>query len=98
MSGAPLRARSTDIIRILYRITGKDVPIIGVGGIASGQDAYDKLRAGASLVQLYTSFIYEGPAVARKVKAELLELLRREGLGMSGSDRGRGVIVFVPGL
>ncbi|MFZ5594976.1 MAG: quinone-dependent dihydroorotate dehydrogenase [Pseudomonadota bacterium] len=88
LSGAPLRVRSTDIIRILYRITGKDVPIIGVGGIANGQDAYDKLRAGASLVQLYTSFIYEGPAVARKVKAELLELLRREGVRNVGEVIG----------
>lgn len=79
LSGAPLRARSTEVIRTLYRIVGKQVPIIGVGGIGNGQDAYDKLRAGASLVQVYTAFIYQGPGIARDIKVQLLQLLRRDG-------------------
>ncbi|MEQ6341837.1 MAG: quinone-dependent dihydroorotate dehydrogenase [Gammaproteobacteria bacterium] len=91
LSGTPLRVRSTEVIRTLYRITGKQVPIIGVGGIASGQDAYEKIRAGASLVQIYTAFIYEGPAIARRIKAELIELLRRDGIDHISSAIGRDV-------
>lgn len=79
LSGEPLRERSSQVIRTLYRIVGENVPIIGVGGISHGQDAYEKIRAGASLVQLYTAFIYQGPAIARTIKAELLELLQRDG-------------------
>ncbi len=79
LSGMPLRDRSTQVIRTLYRVVGKHVPIIGVGGISNGQDAYEKLRAGASLVQVYTAFIYHGPAIARSIKTQLLELLRRDG-------------------
>jgi dihydroorotate dehydrogenase len=66
-SGRPLTARSTEIIRTLSRLTAGRVPIIGVGGIFNAQDARDKLEAGASLLQLYTGFVYEGPLVARKI-------------------------------
>jgi dihydroorotate dehydrogenase len=66
-SGRPLTARSTEIIRIVHRMTGGRVPIIGVGGIFNATDAREKLDAGASLLQLYTGFVYEGPLVARRI-------------------------------
>ena len=90
LSGVPLRARSTQVIRTLYRVVGKHVPIIGVGGISNGQDAYEKLRAGASLVQVYTAFIYQGPAIARSIKTQLLELLRRDGFESVSEAVGAG--------
>lgn len=52
------------------------LPIIGVGGVSSGKDAYDKIRAGASLIQLYTALVYEGPVVVQRIKKELADLLR----------------------
>lgn len=79
LSGKPLRDRSTDIIRSIYRQTGGKMPIIGSGGIFTSQDAYDKIRAGASLVEIYTALIYEGPEVNRKIHAGLRQLLRRDG-------------------
>jgi dihydroorotate dehydrogenase len=79
LSGAPLRARATALVRALFRLGGGAVPIIGVGGVASGADAYEKIRAGASLVQAYTGFIYRGPTFARDVVGELRALLARDG-------------------
>lgn len=78
LSGAPLRDRSRQIISEFYKLTGGKVPIIGVGGISSGQDAYDKIKAGASLVQLYTSITFDGPPVVNRIKRELVELLERD--------------------
>ena len=72
LSGKPLTKRSTEVIRFLYENSGGAFPIIGVGGIHSAQDALDKLRAGASLVQLYTGFIYEGPALVRDINRAIL--------------------------
>jgi dihydroorotate dehydrogenase len=66
-SGRPLTKRSTEIIRSLHRLTGGRVPIIGVGGIFNADDAREKFEAGASLLQLYTGFVYEGPLVARRI-------------------------------
>jgi len=66
-SGRPLTARSTEIIRTVHRLTGGRVPIIGVGGIFNAADAREKFEAGASLLQVYTGFVYEGPLVARKI-------------------------------
>lgn len=88
LSGVPLRDRSTQVIRTLYRVVGTHIPIIGVGGVGSGQDAYEKLRAGASLIQVYTAFIYQGPAIARTIKTQLLELLRRDGFNSVGEAVG----------
>jgi dihydroorotate dehydrogenase len=79
LSGAPLRARSTAVVRALYRMAGPDLPIIGTGGIFTADDAYEKIRAGASLVQLYTGFVYEGPALPRMLCRGLAERLRRDG-------------------
>ena len=79
LSGRPLLAPSTEILAALYRLTGGQVPLIGVGGVDSGAAAYAKIRAGASLVQLYTALIYEGPGLVRRIKRELAALLRRDG-------------------
>jgi len=79
LSGAPLFAPSTALLAEMYRLTSGKLPIIGVGGIASGADAYRKIRAGASLVQLYTALIYEGPGLVPRIKRELAALLARDG-------------------
>ncbi|MBV9077886.1 MAG: quinone-dependent dihydroorotate dehydrogenase [Methylobacteriaceae bacterium] len=79
LSGAPLLAFSTGKLRDLYRLTGGRVPLVGCGGVASGADAYAKIRAGASLVQLYTALVYEGPGLVPRIKRELAALLRRDG-------------------
>lgn len=73
LSGKPLTVRSTEVIKYLSDKSNKAFPIIGVGGIHSPQDAKDKLEAGASLVQLYTGFIYEGPAIVRRICKELVK-------------------------
>jgi dihydroorotate dehydrogenase len=79
LSGAPLRSRSNEVIALIYRLTRGMMPIIGVGGVFSAEDAWDKICAGASLIQLYTGFIYEGPGVARQINEGLAEILTREG-------------------
>ena len=73
LSGKPLTKRSTEVIRFLSEKSGKAFPIIGVGGIHSAEDALEKLEAGASLIQLYTGFIYEGPELIRKINEKILE-------------------------
>ncbi|MBK0378355.1 quinone-dependent dihydroorotate dehydrogenase [Mucilaginibacter segetis] len=72
LSGRPLTNRSTEVIAYLHKISGGAFPIIGVGGIHSPADAIEKLQAGASLIQLYTGFIYEGPGLIRKINKEIL--------------------------
>ena len=79
LSGAPLFAPSTEILRQMRRRLGAAVTLIGVGGISSGAEAYAKIRAGASLVQLYTALVYEGPGLVNRVKRELAELLAYDG-------------------
>ena len=79
LSGKPLQKRSTMVIRKLFKEFGKDLTIIGVGGIFSGKDAYEKIKAGASAVQIYTALIYEGPALVKKIKHELATLLEKDG-------------------
>ncbi|XP_050548192.1 dihydroorotate dehydrogenase (quinone), mitochondrial-like, partial [Daktulosphaira vitifoliae] len=76
LSGRPLKDKSTKLISDFYKLTNGKIPIIGVGGIFNGQDAYEKVRAGASLLQIYTSFIYNGPPIITKIKKELETLLR----------------------
>src|SRR2546421_8134253 len=79
LSGAPLRSRSNEVISFIYNLTRGKLPIIGVGGVFSAEDAWEKICAGASLVQLYTGFIYEGPSVARRINEGLRRILAREG-------------------
>jgi dihydroorotate dehydrogenase len=80
LSGRPLRERSTEIIRHLYRQTEGRLPIIGVGGIFDAQDAWEKITAGATLVQVYTGMVYEGPGIARAITRGLVQLLEINGL------------------
>ena len=77
LSGPPLEARSTEVVRTLAEYT--DLPIVGVGGVDSAESAYAKIRAGASLVQLYTAFVYNGPSTAREINRGLVALVERDG-------------------
>lgn len=72
LSGAPVKDKSNWVIRVLRQHLGEDFPIIGVGGIMSAQDAIDKMNAGASLLQIYTGFIYEGPGIAKEINKEIV--------------------------
>jgi dihydroorotate dehydrogenase len=74
ISGKPLTKRSTEVIKYLHKKSNGSFPIIGVGGIHSPEDAIEKLRAGASLIQLYTGFIYEGPAIVKKINQEIIKM------------------------
>ena len=80
LSGRPLRARSTEVIRHLHRQTGGRLPLIGVGGIFSAAEAWEKITAGASLVQVYSGLVYEGPGLARTIVVGLRERVEREGM------------------
>ncbi|HEU4875945.1 MAG TPA: hypothetical protein VFT44_22720, partial [Pyrinomonadaceae bacterium] len=80
LSGKPIKTRSTKMIADLYQLTGGRIPLIGVGGIFTAEDAWEKITAGASLVQLYTGFIYQGPNIAREINEGLATILAREGL------------------
>ncbi|MEF8773547.1 MAG: quinone-dependent dihydroorotate dehydrogenase [Halobacteriales archaeon] len=77
LSGRPLESRATGAVRFVAERT--DVPVVGVGGVFTAEDAYRKIRAGASLVQLYTGLVYRGPSIARDINRGLLELLERDG-------------------
>ena len=79
LSGAPLRNRSSDVISFIYRATGGKLPIVGVGGVFTAEDAWEKIVAGASLIQLYTGFIYEGPGVAKRINEGLRRIVSKEG-------------------
>ena len=79
LSGRPLFGPSTAVLKALFRLTAGRMPLVGVGGVSSGADAYAKIRAGASLVQLYTALVYEGPGLAARITRELAGLLRRDG-------------------
>jgi dihydroorotate dehydrogenase len=79
LSGSPLFAPSTALLGEIYRLTQGKIPLVGVGGISSATDAYAKIRAGASLVQLYTALVFDGPALIGRIKRDLAELLRRDG-------------------
>ena len=79
LSGAPIRQMSTECIRKLYSLTDGNVPIVGVGGVGSGHDAYEKLKAGASLVEIYSMMVYEGPGVVSRIRSELADLMVQNG-------------------
>ena len=79
LSGKPLMTLATTCLSDMYRLTGGKLPLIGCGGVTSGADAYSKIRAGASLVQLYSALVFHGPALVSRVKCELAACLRRDG-------------------
>src|SRR4028118_658140 len=78
--GAPLRQRSTEVIRFIYQETQGKLPIIGVGGIFTAEDAWEKITAGASVIQVYTGWVYEGPWMVRRILEGLLHKLKERGL------------------
>ena len=90
LSGRPLFAPSTEVLRGMRQRLGKSVTLVGVGGIASGADAYAKIRAGASLVQLYTALVYQGPSLVARIKQELLACLDRDGYANVTAAMGSG--------
>ncbi len=90
LSGAPLFAPSTEMLKKAFRLAQGKLMLMGVGGIFSGQDAFTKILAGASLVQLYTGFAYQGPALIPRLKAELAMLLKRNGFADVASAVGAG--------
>ena len=79
LSGQPLFEFSTQVLEDMYRLTEGRIPLIGVGGVSTGQQAYAKIRAGASLIQLYSALAYHGPGLVQKIKRELLACLREDG-------------------
>jgi dihydroorotate dehydrogenase len=79
LSGAPLKQRATQVIATLYRLTSGSITIVGGGGIFTAEDAWEKISAGAGLVQIYTGFIYQGPGIARSINDGLQKILEREG-------------------
>lgn len=80
LSGKPLTRRSTELVRTAYRVLQGRLPVVGVGGIFTPQDAYDKLKAGASLVEIYSALIYRGPGLVRRLNSGLNDLLARDGV------------------
>ena len=80
LSGEPLQQISTNMIKKFYKQLNGKIPIIGVGGVNSGKSAYEKIIAGASLLQLYTGLVYKGPSIVKDIKKELIQILKAEGL------------------
>ncbi len=91
LSGRPLKDRSTRMIAELYELTRGRIPLIGVGGIFTAEDAWEKITAGASLLQLYTGFIYQGPRIAHQICEDLLQILAREGFSTLDAAIGSSV-------
>ncbi|MCL6436836.1 MAG: quinone-dependent dihydroorotate dehydrogenase, partial [Leptolyngbyaceae cyanobacterium HOT.MB2.61] len=89
ISGAPLRQRSTEVIHFIYKETQGKLPIIGVGGIFTAEDAWEKITAGASLIQVYTGWIYEGPWMVRRILSGLVEKMQEQGLASISQAVGR---------
>ena len=79
LSGAPLKDKSTEMIRKIYKITKGKIPIIGVGGILTAEDAWEKITAGASILQIYTGLVFEGPAIAKSIVKGLKKRVESEG-------------------
>ena len=90
LSGEPLQQISTNMIKKFYKKLNGKIPIIGVGGVNSGKSAYEKIVAGASLLQLYTGFVYRGPSAAKDIKKELIQILKAEGLNNIKEAIGKG--------
>ena len=91
LSGKPLKDRSTQMIAELYKLTGGRVPLIGVGGIFTAEDAWEKITAGASLVQIYTGFIYQGPRIAQQISDDLSKILAHAGFSNLDAAIGSNV-------
>jgi dihydroorotate dehydrogenase len=90
LSGAPLKQLALDALRKFRSASGGEIPLIGVGGIANADDAWERIEAGASLIQLYSAMVYEGPGVARRIADGLAQRLEREGYSSISEVVGRG--------
>jgi dihydroorotate dehydrogenase len=90
LSGAPLKALALDALRKFRSASGGEMPLIGAGGIASAEDAWERIRAGASLIQLYTAMVYEGPGIAARIARGLAQHLKREGFANIAEAVGSG--------
>jgi dihydroorotate dehydrogenase len=90
ISGAPLRQQATEVIRFIYQETGGSLPIIGVGGIFTADDAWEKITAGASLIQVYTGWVYEGPWMVRRILQGLVQKLEAHGMKAIAEAVGSG--------
>jgi dihydroorotate dehydrogenase len=88
LSGAPLKPLALNVLRKFRRASGGEIPLIGVGGIATADDAWERFRAGASLIQLYSAMVYEGPGIASRIARDLGRRLRREGISNIGELTG----------
>ncbi len=91
LSGKPLHQISVNMIKKFYNELKGKIPIIGVGGVSSGKSAYEKIIAGASLLQVYTGFVYRGPLTAKLIKQELIQILKSEGVKSIQEIVGQGV-------
>ncbi|HIF61560.1 MAG TPA: quinone-dependent dihydroorotate dehydrogenase [Candidatus Pelagibacter sp.] len=91
LSGEPLQQISTNMIKKFYKQLKGKIPIIGVGGVSSGKSAYEKIIAGASLLQLYTGFVYKGPMIVKNIKKELIQILKAEGVSSIEEVIGKGL-------
>ena len=80
LSGQPIKNISTNLIKKFYKELNKKITIIGVGGVDSGKSAFEKITAGANVIQLYTGMVYKGPGIAKDIKKELISILKKENL------------------
>jgi dihydroorotate dehydrogenase len=90
LSGRPLKSLSMESLRKFRRASGGEIPLVGAGGIANADDAWERIRAGASLIQLYSAMVYEGPGIARRIAAGLLERMERAGFANIAEAVGSG--------
>ena len=88
LSGQPLKNLATNLIKKFYKETRGKIQIIGVGGIDSGQSAFEKICAGADAVQLYTGMVFKGPGIVKEIKKELISILKKEKLKNVGEAVG----------
>jgi dihydroorotate dehydrogenase len=96
LSGKPLQARSSEVIRQIHKFSKGRLPIIGVGGIFTAEDAFEKIAAGACLLQAYTGFIYEGFTFARDINFGLARILREKGFNSLDDAVGSETVVQSP--
>ena len=98
LSGAPLREVAQVVCAEMYQLTGGKIPIIGVGGVDSGEAAYARIRAGASLLQLYTALVYKGPGLVCDIQDELRDLLAKDGFKDVSEAVGVDASKIAPGV
>ena len=91
LSGAPLFKKSNEVLKNFYKFTNGQIPIIGVGGISSAADTYEKIKCGATLIEIYSAFIYRGFALVEKIKAELSEMVKKDGFKNISEAIGKSV-------